>query len=103
MNAKILIELKYSNSISQANKLDQIAASLARVASSDLGTAIQTVNANWKGENASAYLVKVNNVQVDITKTANDLRKAAAAIRTIARNVYNAEMTAYNIAVSRKY
>ena len=94
MNARILIELKYNNSINQANKLDQ---------TSDLNSAIQTVNTNWKGENAAAYLVKANNVQVDITKTANDLRRAANAIRTIAKNVRTAEINAYNIAVARKY
>ena len=103
MNARILIELKYTNSINQANKLDQIAASLSRIATSDLNSAIQTVNTNWKGENAAAYLVKANNVQVDITKTANDLRRAANAIRTIAKNVRTAEINAYNIAVARKY
>lgn len=87
----------------QANELDALANRLSKMATSDLDGAMQTVSANWKGSNASAYLSKGNKLENEMVSTANSLHKVASDIRTIAQNIYNAEMRALAIAQERTY
>lgn len=97
------IEFDFKQACSQADKLDSIADSLGSLAKDKLGGSMQTLSQNWKGENADAYLSKGNTLQSNISTSASDLHGIASDIRTIARNIYNAEMAALEIAEQRTY
>lgn len=98
-----IIEFKYTNSIRQAREIEKIAAELAKLSNRDMTDAIQAINQNWTGENASTYLAKTTDTRNDISKTAISLQKTAASITKIAQNLYNAEMNALTIASERRY
>ena len=61
------------------------------------------VSANWKGQNASAYLNKGGKLQGNINETSIELHGIASDIRVIAKRVYRAEMAALAIAQKRTY
>ncbi|MBQ6787683.1 MAG: hypothetical protein IJO85_08175 [Lachnospiraceae bacterium] len=97
------IEFDFREACSQADKLDSIADNLGNLAKDKLGDSMQTLSQNWKGENANAYLSKGNNLQNSISSSASELHGIASDIRTIAQNIYNAEMAALEIAEQRTY
>lgn len=97
------IRFNFKKALQQAEQLDQIANNLSKLSTGDLNGTLQVVSANWKGQNASAYLEKGGKLQGNIKTSAKELHNVAADIRTIARRVYNAEMRALAIAQARKY
>lgn len=103
--AKSLIEIQmnYQKAKEQANRLDEIAKDLTNTANNQLGGALNGINSAWKSDTASAYIKKGKAVQEQLKKRADELRKTASAIRTIARNTYNADMAAYRLAIQRRY
>lgn len=101
--SRTAIIFNFRKAIQQADELDDIARQLSRMASSDFSATMQKVSANWKGANASAYLVKGNRLQGDMVSTAAALRGIATEIRNVARRIYNAEMRALAIAEDRSY
>ncbi len=103
MSVQSYIEFKYTNSIRQAQEIEKIAAELKKISDREMTDAIQAINQNWTGENASTYLAKTTNNRNDISKTAISLQKTAASITKIAQNLYNAEMNALTIASERRY
>lgn len=97
------IQFDFEQANRQAEALDNIAASLDDLGKKKLDGSMQTLSQNWKGANADAYLAKGNALKQDITSSASELRGIASDIRTIARNIYNAEMEALRIAEEREY
>lgn len=97
------IEFDFREARSQADKLDSIADNLGNLAKDKLGDSMQTLSQNWKGENADAYLSKGSSLQNSISSSASELHGIASDIRTIAQNIYNAEMAALEIAEQRTY
>ncbi len=97
------IEFDFRQACDQADRLDSIADNLSNLAKNKLGTSMQTLSQNWKGENATAYLGKGNTLQGNISASSSQLRGIASDIRTIAQNIYNAEMAALEIAERRSY
>ncbi|MBE5881918.1 MAG: hypothetical protein E7289_06410 [Lachnospiraceae bacterium] len=103
MSSRSTIEFNFTKAKQQADKLDAIANDLSRMSSSDFAGIMQNVSANWKGENASAYLAKGSTLQGKMDVTAKSLRGVAADIRAAAKRIYDAEMLALSIAESRTY
>lgn len=94
---KITIQLNYARAINQAKKLDDLAAQLRRIASSDLQSAMNNLSNNWSGESASAFLKKAQKANEDLLKNAKLLTSTASAIRKSAENIRNSELQALDI------
>lgn len=103
MASEATIRFNFQKALAQADQLDTIANNLNKISSGDLNGTLQVVSANWKGQNASAYLEKGGKLQGNIGTTAKDLHSIASDIRIIAKRVYSAEMAALEIAQIRKY
>ena len=103
MASRSEIEFDFNQAKRQADRIDGIADDLSRLSQRKLENALQILSSNWKGTNASNYLKKGDRLQGEINGTVNELRSIASAIRTIAQNIYNAEMEALRIAEEREY
>ncbi len=97
------IHFNFQKARQQADRLDEIAQQLTRLTTTEYANAMQNVAANWKGENASAYLSKGSRLQGDMEDTAKSLHHVASEIRAVAKRIYDAEMAALAIAEARKY
>lgn len=103
MKSKSAIEFDFRQAMNRADELDQVASEMKRMANNDMQSSLQQLSTAWKGEAASAYLTKGGRLKDKVLKSASDLNKTASTIRSVARRVYNAEMTAYRIAMERAY
>lgn len=103
MATKAQIEMNFKQAIAQADKLDEQANNLKRLARNKLNGTLQTIAGNWKGMNAEQYLKKGQTLEDSIASTASELADVAGQIRTIARRMYEAEMAALTIAQNRTY
>lgn len=103
MKSLLSIEFDFRQAIKRAEELEEIAAEMKKLADEDLETSLQSLSIAWKGEAASAYLVKGTRLKDKILKSSKDLKKTATTIRSIAKRTYDAEMTAYRIAMERNY
>ena len=88
----------------QAQRLENIASEMRNMANQNFESAISQLSGGWKGESATLYIRKAENVRNDILKTARDLDAVAGSIRKVAQKVYNAEMEAKRLAeeIARK-
>lgn len=103
MATRASIEMDFRQAMTQAKKVDEIADRLSRVSDSQLNNIMQNLASGWKGENASAYLNKGFRLQNKISISSGELHNVASQIRRVAKQVYNAEMAALEIAMMRKY
>ena len=97
------IRMDYKNAIRQADSLTEVARELRRTADNDLQYCVAEISNNWTGDNSTAYVNKCNMLKSNILKTADRLEKTAVTIRKIAKNTYDAEMKALQLATVRKY
>lgn len=97
---RAVIEMNYSNAMRQADRVAAVADNMRRLASQELGGTIQNLAANWKGQEASLYLQKGDQLMENIHRTACELQTAAQRIRTEARRVRDADLRALEIAQS---
>lgn len=102
MSSRSEIRIDFEQALRQADKLDEIARKLDRISKNSMENSMQTLSSAWKGANAAAFLRKEDHLQQDISKTARNVRDIADDIRTIARQIYDAEMRAWWIANERK-
>ena len=103
MSTYAKIEFDYREAINQANKLDEIAGNIRRLASNSMENTLITLNGGWQGETADSFIRKGRELEEKTTKTAEDLKRAAERIRTIAKRVHDAEMAVLDIADKRSY
>ena len=103
MASRYQIQLQYRTALQQASRLEELAENLLRTARTGVGETMSELQICWSGENARAYLAKGDRLKNKIIDTANELKRAAAAIRRIATNTYNAEMRALELANRRTY
>lgn len=97
------IRMDYDRAVRQANSLDEIARDLKNTANRDLQNCMSQISSNWTGNNSTAYVRKCGVLKSNIVKTAESLSRTADTIRRIAKNTYDAEMRALNLATVRKY
>ena len=95
------IYFNYNKAIEQAKKLDDIARRLRTASDDNMESILNTVNSAWKSDSAPQYIKKGQKVGGDIRITAGNLTNIAAAIRTIAQRVLDAELEAWRIANER--
>jgi uncharacterized protein YukE len=103
MATKLSIEFDFNKAMKDADKVENIANELKRLATQKFDDTMQNLAVNWKGDNASRYLKKGEILGENMVKTANDLYNIAAEIRTVARRVYKTELAALEIAQKREY
>lgn len=96
------IEMDFQNARKQADELEQIAKSLSLLADEQFQSCLSAVAACWKGENASAFCKKGHIVGNNIKNSAEELKDAAAVMRQMAENTYDAEKKNYEIAKTRE-
>lgn len=97
------IMMDYQAACGQASELEQIASNMKKMANNNLSQSLQDLSCYWQGSNAEAYLKKGTQLHLDITLNAKELENIASAIRTIAKNIYDAELKNIEIAESRNY
>ena len=95
------IVFDFQKALRESRELDQVAQRLNSLSDSSLEDTLNQISANWTGDNAVKYIKKGKLLQGNIDKTANALREVAEAIREIARNLYEAEMAAWERAHNR--
>jgi len=101
MSSLAEIYFNYDRAIKQANELDTIARGLKRAANDTMEDILNDVHAAWKSDSMPQYIKKGQKVEGDIRTTAGNLNNIASTIRTIARRVRDAELTAWRIANER--
>lgn len=102
MASRYQIQMDFNKAGQKANELDDIADRLSRIAETDLQNILNGLGNDWKGDNADAYIRKGSGIGENMRETVKNLRSTAATIRTIAQNIYNAEMEALRIAEERE-
>lgn len=96
------IVMDFRSAYQQADQLERMSDKLRKMAEEQFEGVIRNVSTNWQGENASSYLAKCQTLKSNMLESASDLSKAAGTVRTIADNVYEAEMRAWRIAQTRE-
>ena len=99
--AKIRMDFERANKT--AGEIDDIADALIKLHDNDLDEALKSVRTAWTGEHANSFCIKYNNASSDVVKSANNLRNTAETIRRMAKNTYDAEMEAIQIARRRTF
>lgn len=103
MKSLFSIEFDFRQAVRRAEELEEISDNLKKLADEELEASLQSLQTAWKGEAATAYLTKGSMLKDKIIKSSGDLKKTAATIRNVAKRTYDAEMTAYRIAMERNY
>ena len=97
------IRMDYERAKAAAAKLDDIADRIQRMMEHDYTELLGDVRYNWKGENADRFIVKSETLQGKMNTVVKRLHETADTIRRIAKNTYDAEMRALEIARQREY
>lgn len=92
------IRFNYDKAMGQAEELRDIASSIQTISEDNMEESFGKVQRNWTGENSDNYVKKGRTVQHKVTGSADAVAAAATAIETMAKNIYNAEMAAIQIA-----
>lgn len=97
------IKFNYNHAMKQAEELKTIGKELSKLEDSKLAPCMDSVQKSWSGTNSESYVKKGKKVVTKIAATSGNISGAAGAIETIAKRIYDAEMTALEIARKRKY
>ena len=103
MKERYTIELDYQNALNRAAELEGLASQLRSIANDEFAQALENVKNAWQGDNAQKYVQKARKMKPKMIKASDDLKEVASTIRTVAKNTYDAEMKAYEIANERSY
>lgn len=95
------IIFNYKQAMKQADELLQVAKEVRKIANNSLAESITKIDKNWDGDNSVKFINKGNKLKEKIADSADDIENIAGGIKTIAKNIYNSEMTALRIARER--
>lgn len=95
------IEFDFYSTTMQANRLEEIANEIEKISNKKIDETLKNISNNWKSQTASAFIIKGNQVQNQITTSADDLAKVSQRIKKVAKQVYQAELKAKEIATNR--
>lgn len=101
MKTEHQISVEYRAAMRQVQELRRIAADIRKLSDDDMGGALQTLSAGWKGDNANAYLAKANKVKGNIQTIGANLQRVADALAQEAARVRAADLKAAQIAAQR--
>ena len=103
MLTRQLIEITFNNAIAQANKLDDCADDMLRLANREIADIKNDIHLVWQGDSANAYMDKMTITAANIVTTARKLQETAKTIRSVANIFRNTELRAIAIAEQRTY
>lgn len=95
------IEMDFRLASRQAERLEDTAAELLRMAQNQLPDTMRDLQANWTGDASAQYLEKCEALRRKLLCDARQMEDTAAAIRRAARRLYNAEMESLRLAQER--
>ncbi len=101
MKSRSKIRMDFAKAKADADKIDRIASTMRNLSRRDLESSMNNLAAAWTGANSRLFLKKEEQLQRNMDQTVRELFDIAADIRRIARQVYEAEMRAYEIAIRR--
>lgn len=101
MKTSSQIRFDFQNALSQAQKLEKLANQINRSIAADIEQNAQRLHSAWTGDSANRYIQKEAQLAAQTRQSAEELLRIASDIRRIARQVYNAEMQALQIAQQR--
>lgn len=93
--ARIIID--YQDTINKAGKLEDIANSIKRSCSKEMGEISGYCNGVWKGDAADAYQKKLSQIKSKIMKRGDNLRSVAGDLEEYARRYQRIEQAANSI------
>ncbi len=97
MKTQQQIQFDHTLALSQAKQLENLSREMGSVTRS-VNIAMQDLSSAWKGESASAYLRKGEQVKNNIARISSDMQTIAEEIRATANRVYQTELNAVRIA-----
>ncbi|MBS6395738.1 MAG: hypothetical protein KH452_01120 [Clostridiales bacterium] len=97
------IRFDFRQAIRRAEELEEIACDMRRLSNKEMEDSLQRLAGAWKGEAADLFLSRGLQLRENIKQSANDLDRAASAVRKAAKRIYDAEMAAYRRAKRREY
>lgn len=97
MKTTYQVKVTYNKANTQANKMDRIAANIDKKRQK-LADDRRKLAGYWKGDNSDSYQAKMNQWENELSGIVTDLRNIAQTIREVARNTYNADMRAVQVA-----
>ena len=78
MASKFQIQLQYRTALQQASRLEELAENLLRTARTGVGETMSELQICWTGENARAYLVRLNSPIEEPMAAAEEAAEALA-------------------------
>ena len=102
MKSSTQIRFDFQNAKQQANRLDELASDLEQQVIRKMSDTSQQLHTAWTGDSANRFVAKQGELQEKIRSTSRSLRELANEIRSIAKQVYDAEMQAYYIAIQSR-
>ena len=103
MKSSEKISMDYNRTVKMANELLELASQFRKITQEKAISQLNTLNANWKGENAEHFVRKAGGYLQSKSEVAEQLEELANSIKINSQNVYNAEMNALRIAQQRTY
>ena len=95
------ITFNYNKAVNQASKLDEISRKIKRERN-NLNDCKRLLSSVWKSDNSDAYMRKVMKVEDELAQIERELNNASRVVNTNARNTYNTEKRALEIASKKK-
>ena len=103
MKTEAEIFMEYEAALKQADSLSEAAQEIKTAVVEGTESAEASLSASWKGEGAEAFGGKCGVLREKAEGISRVLTETADAVRTIAENIYQAEMRALAIAKIRDY
>lgn len=97
------ILFNYTQAMKQAERLDEVAQKLNRLASDKMANTTYSLKTAWQSDNSPQYFRKMELVQDRIKENYVNIQKVAQSIRTTAENMKRAELKALEISNTRSY
>lgn len=97
------IIFNYNRAMKEAERLENLAKKLNRIADRDMESAIGTLKNAWNSDYSGQYYKKAYTVEESIKKSAANLSAIANSIRKIAEITKNSELRALETAKNRSY
>lgn len=96
------IQMDFKKANDCAAKLEEASRKLKKTAKECFQNETRKLEACWRGENSVLYINKCYSLTRQMERTASQLMETANTVRIIAKNTYNADIKARNIALMKR-
>jgi WXG100 family type VII secretion target len=86
-----ILSFNYDKAITQASRVDEVAAALRGLANTKVADSISAMRASWSGESADSFLRHCEETKSRMLARASELAEISNRIRNAARALRNAE------------